>query len=505
MATAKSLTVPKILEIQGATIRIAHPDISRNTATSLAAQIAAGGTAMSVLDNHGFANDDWMVVGDPGQNQTETTDVNGAVTRGQSLTVTNYLKFDHEIDAPVTRVNELGIKIYGAATNGGAGTLIASIDAKTLSLPQLADAVMIQWNKPYTEYTLITTDTAYAYYYATFTDGTTDSSASDYVPATGITSATVERFIDKALDITGQRVNERITREAMVRWANDCQDAITQFKYQDPRSGMWQQKDWSFEIVLDETSLDVAEGENTYALSGLTYAFKYPNSDRGVINVRIGTDKPLRKISVDDYDRLMAGVARTTVNSAVTAADTSITVVSTADFADSGSFTVGSDTGVTYTAKTATTFTGIPASGTGSLAASHSVDDSVWQNITAGDPRAYVIFNGSLILDTPAQEELDGVKIRIRYKKALTALTSESDEVEIPFTNVFPTYLVAMIHYRNGKEDMGDKWMAKFKDQVHDNALSDYIPVEDEWHYENYTDGAYFPNEHGYSDYYDFN
>jgi hypothetical protein len=506
MPTSKILTTPQILEIVGSSIRVGHPDISGYTSTSLAAQIAAAGTAMSVLDNNNFADNDWMLVGKPGVNQTETTDVNGAVTRGQSKTVTNSLSFAHEIDAPVTKIFERGIKIYGAATDGGSGTLIASIDALTASGRQLADAVMIQWDKPYTEYTLISTDTTYAYYYATFTDGTTDSSASDYVLAAGIIAGTVERFIDKALDITGQRIGERVTRPMMVRWANDCQDAITQFKYQDPRTGLYQQKDWSFEVTRDETSLAVASGENTHALSGLTTAFKYPNSDKSVINVQMGVERPLVKIDVDDYDRRMIGKPRTDLTVAASAGDTSITVTATADFADSGGLLLGGDN-LTYTAKTATTFTGIPASGTGAITATGAVGASVWQNFTASKPERYVIFEGNLLLDKPVASTWNAQKLRIRYIKALTELTTESDVTQVTFTNVFPTYLVAMIYYRNGKDELGDKWMEKFEEQVLNNALSDFIPATEEYQYYNFGDEVYGPhitNEEGYYDYYEF-
>ena len=163
MPTSDILQKPKIIEILGSTIRVAHPDISGYINTRLRNQIAAAGTPMTVADTHGFADDDWMIVGVVGDNITESTDVNqanvvgtGLILRGSSMTVTNYLTFSHELDAPVTKILERGIRIYRAATDGGAGTLIASIDALTATGRFLADAVMIQWDKPYTEYTMIT-------------------------------------------------------------------------------------------------------------------------------------------------------------------------------------------------------------------------------------------------------------------------------------------------------------------------------------------------------------
>ncbi len=161
MSTALTLQIPNILEVNKSVIRISHPDITGNTRTTLAAQIAAAGTAMSVLDNNGFTDNDWFIIGEPGDSETEENDVNGAVTRGQSVTVTNTLKFAHELDAPVTKINERKITIYGSATDGGALVAIVATGA----------AVDIDWNNEFTEY-VDTTDASDLYYVVKFYDGT---------------------------------------------------------------------------------------------------------------------------------------------------------------------------------------------------------------------------------------------------------------------------------------------------------------------------------------------
>lgn len=491
MATAKSIQAPRIIEISNSIIRVAHPDISGNVQTALAAPIAAAATAMTIYDNNGFSDDDWMVVGEPGYRTTETTDVNGAVTRGQSLTVTNYLKFGHELDAPVTKIFERGIKIYGAATDGGTGTLIASIDALTASGVQLADAVMIQWEKPYTEFNLISTDTAYAFYYATFTDGTTDSSASSYVPSTGLTYTKIENLVKQSLDITNAVIdNRRLKRSMFVNWANDCQDSIRQFVYQDTTTGRLVQKDWSFEITVDETSIALEEGQDTYALSSLSTAAKYPNSEKSIIAVAVATERPMYKMGIKDFDILRRGVIKTLMNGSAAAAATSITVDSTANFSDSGSLKIGTQT-ITYTAKTSTTFTGIPASGSGSITATIDDNTPVWQGIDLGLPSRYVIFEGNIIFDRPPSSTYAGITLRVRYFKALTRFTSISDGTTIPFTNVFTTYFSAMVFYRYGNEKMGDKYMGKFEKQVLANAQADTVPQLDEWSYYSYGDDIY--------------
>ena len=500
MALSKLLQTPRITKITGSTLFIAHPDTSKYPKTQLAAAIAIGGTAATFYDNSWLADDDWLLFGKIGDGETEDTDINGTVTRGQSVTLTNTLSFAHGLDTPVTKIFERGLKIYGAATDGGAGTLIASIDAKTASGRQLADAQMIKWEKAETDYTLISSDTTYAYYFAKFTDGTTDSSASPYVLAAGLVYNTIEPFIDRAIDITNSEIDANLlTREMLVDWAQDCQESIQQFVYQDPVSGKFKQKDWSFEVTED-TSITLAEGKHKYSLSAL--ALKYPNDDRAIISVQIGSDKPLRKIGFEDYDVLLRGKPRTELSVAATAGVTSITVDSTADFASAGSLQVGTDA-VTYTAKTSTTFTGIPASGTGSITTTQAVDIQVTQNWNIGKMYKYMVVGGNLYFDhIPADDEV-GRTVHIRYFKLLTRFTAVSDTTTISFTNVFPLYLAAKIETRKGNPDKADWYTNQWRNQMTQCAEADYVPLPDDYRYYSYSDEIYgVVNNYMVSDYY---
>lgn len=477
MATAKSLQTPKIIELENAIIRIAHPDISRNINTNLAAPFTAGATSVSFYDNNGFSDDDWFIVGQMGKSWTEECDVNGAVTRGQSITITNSTKFNHEPDAPVTKIYERGIRIYGANSIGGASTLIASIDSITTPI---ADAIMIQWDKPYTEFVLKSTDTNYNYYYAVFTDGTTNSASSVYVPYTGVPYNKIEPVIQEALDMANAKiVPGKLTREMFVDWANDFQDSVTQFTYQDPRTGRFLQKDWSFEVIRDDSSLVLSQGKDEYSLSLMNYPLKYPNSDKSIIDIQIGTDPPLKKIAIKDMDFWQQGRAKTHVTAAAVAGDTYLDLWETADLESSGTVTIGAQT-ITYTSKTSSSILGIPVSGDGAITSAISDGDIVWQGVSYGTPRHWAIFNGKLYLDVPPSATYDGKLFKIRYFKALSRITSVADGTEIPFTNVLSTYFTGRIFYRLGQTDLGMKWDKDYEKDVLANAQSDDIPQMDE-------------------------
>jgi len=488
MTTSKVLQKPQIIQIIGSTIRVAHPDISNNVQTYLGAQIAAAGTTATVHDNNGFADNDFFIVGAVGDQETEDNDVNGAVTRGTSMTVTNALSFDHELDAPVTKIYERGIAIYGAATDGGSGTLIASIDAETASGRQLADAIMIEWNKQYTEFTLVSDDTAYAYYYAVFTDGTTDSDASDYMIAAGITDSTVEYFIQQALTMTDSKIDgELIRRPDLIKQANDCQTAIQQFKYQDPRSGDFKTMNWDFEEFEDKTSLTITTGENKYALSGLTIKPKLENEGT-IMSIRIGSKGKLVKKPLIDYDNDTEKYTRSDCKVTGAVSDTTLDVDSTVEFTDSGTLYSGDNT-LTYTAKTdSDTFEGIPASGDYSIETEIAVDDPVWQGIQLDLPTAWTYFDGEIMFNIPPSSDYSGYPIKVRYFKKLTALTEASDTTDVTFTNVFQYFLASWIERRKGNEDKATLYMQEFKDKVLDNALSTSAQTSD------YTDYYVFDN-----------
>lgn len=475
MATLKSLQAPKIISVEGSVIKIVHPDVREYPRTYLSSPIAAGGTAMSVADNDDFNDNDWFIVGEVGDEKTEECDVNGAVTRGTSLTVTNSLKFAHELDSPVTKIYERTITIYGADTDGGSLTPIRAVGA----------AIGITWGKPQTEFVLETSDAPYAFYVVKFYDGTTESSASDYVAAAGTGVSSVQNMILEALDMSGAEINQRITSPFLIRAANSCQNRITQ--YINKRTNV--SKDWSFEMVEDTTSLDAATMENTYALSSLTEEMKYGETNQSILNVRVGSEI-IYPYQIEDHDKQMQGVDQTTVATAVTAADTTLVVADSSEFSDAGSLTVGSDT-VTYTAKddSTNTFSGIPASGTGSFASGHSVGATVWQGLSGGLPSYYTIFNGNLIFDRPFSSTYDGYPIKVRYIKKLSTLSENSASTEVPFYWVFPFYIASRIEMRRGNFDKSREFDKYFEKHLQEQAEIDKSYILDNYRYFNFSDG----------------
>ena len=289
----------------------------------------------------------------------------------------------------------------------------------------------------------------------------------------------------------------------MLDGANQCQNYITQFVYQDPSSGRMKQMDWGFEMLEDITSLTISQNENRYALSGLSVAVKYADTPKVVIDLRMGDRDPLLKMTIDEFDVFMAHRPRTDVATQASSGDVTLVVDSNVEYSDAGTLYVGTDT-VTYTGKTGTTtFTGIPASGAGSITATWVVDSPVWQNASPGEPRRYTVFNGNLYLDRPPASDWANYALKLRYFKALTSLSEISDTTEVAFTNIFHLYIAAKIQSRRGNFQESQLLMKEFDRQLLNNALNNQVPMTDEKFYYNMNVGiGYDRYSRNYNSYY---
>ena len=94
-------------------------DFIKPERTILDADAAAGdNVALTVQDNDHFVENDYIVIGREGAEQTEIVQINSAVTAGQSIQV-DTLKFAHKANVPVTKYKYNQRKFYGSETATG--------------------------------------------------------------------------------------------------------------------------------------------------------------------------------------------------------------------------------------------------------------------------------------------------------------------------------------------------------------------------------------------------
>jgi hypothetical protein len=450
MANVNNLPKAQIIEVKDDVVRVKHPDLTGNLTTYLTAPVAAAGVTLTVLDNIGWADNDWFILGYPGDVFTEADDINGAVSAGTSITVTNTLAHAHGIDTPMTRIYSRKIRIMGAQTLTGVQTAVTG------------SPFDIQWGLPFTECKL--TSTQYAYYFAEFSDGAGSpvyGEQSDGVARTGLANNTVEEITKNALNLTNESINDKISREFCLRELNNWQDDVTA------------RRDWSFELVTADT-ITSTTNENEYALSDLTYDLKHPNAASSVKSVRFGSNI-LDWMDWHEYQDRLEGVAKTTVATEITASATSCVLTDTYEFAESGDILVGVDT-ATYTTNTETTATlsGIAAT---EFTTTHAVGANVWQGINAGKPTKYTIYNDKFYVDVPVNSDNAGIKFKLDYHKEISRLADFSDATDIPFSYVAQYFLAGRIEYKKGNLDKGNQWLQLYEAKMALETKKDTLPT----------------------------
>lgn len=400
---------PILTAAEGRTVKIAHPILPDAPKTVLSASVSATGTTLTVLDNTGFANAEWLVVGKPGEERAEALRVNGAVTRGTSLTVTA-ATFDHPKDAPVTRALFDQWRIYGNSTDTTvAATLIATVDVK--------------WDEPETVY--VNSGTEYNYYFAV---GYDSNAASEFTFSDGIAKdtgwaeGTVGKIVEDCFRDTGFE-REKFTRDQLFTEVNDCLRDIT-----------GKLRRWSFLQVFDYSLAGIVRG--TFK-ADLPSDIEDQESARSILGLRIGSGPDLDYLDKEEWEKELDGVVYTEVTTQATAGDTTLEIDNSYDFADSGSvdvFVSGVKYTLTYTgvtrSQTAGILTGIPASGTGAITVTVPVDSGVWQNVEEGEPKNYTVMDGEVRFWPLADSAHDYSNVFLDYVSKKTSVDQYSDTVD---------------------------------------------------------------------------
>lgn len=448
---------PRIINVKGRAISIAHLELPLQPQTLSLADVAATGTSWTVLDNSGFSNTQLILIGELGVETTEIKRVNGAVSAGTTLTLTA-ATFAHPAGTPLRRVLFNQWKIYGNTTNTTSGaTLVATVDMDV--------------SAPYTLY--VNSGTEYNYYFVlpydslntvtgdTYSDGVSNSTAYSLNSVGGL--------INSALDGAKARRGGIITDEWLMREINDCLRYIT-----------GKLKRWSFLQNFNYSLGAVLRGVYQFTVPT---DIEDPNSNKSIIAARLGTEKNLIYCDKREWNEKMLDTAVTTVRTQAASGSTTLEITNSYDFADSGSVHIyvnGTQYTVTYTSVTRSTtagvLNGIPASGTGSISVTIPVNTNVWQNEQEGVPTWFRVDDGILYVYPLADSSNDNFNLFIDYYTARTVVDSAADTIEGSRYDAVKHWLIWKLRSQNnasGKLDMkdGDK-------QMFDVILSDLIRRE---------------------------
>lgn len=332
--------------------------------TILTAASAVGATTITVGSNTSFVNTEYLLLGRIGEEKSEIVKINGAVSAGTSLTITASL-YAHDIDTPVTRLDFNQVRFYRGTTNVAA-------DSSALAAAQDIDPTEIY---SYYEDTNTTGYGFVRFYNSTSANFSVYSDAIDYLLKTGYTPQMLRHMRMKVRRLIKQvdEQNSDYTNDEIDEELNAAQDEVSHDR-------MWSfyEKTKSFSSVANRYEYDL--NSTVFALFDVMFDTQpLAITDRHRINgLRWDADvtgDPThitmwgRKAVIYPYKTTAADT--TTLNGALTATAATITVVSTASFQTQGRIIIDSEV-ISYTGKTATTFTGCTRGEEDTTAASHS-------------------------------------------------------------------------------------------------------------------------------------
>jgi hypothetical protein len=215
----------------------------------------------------------------------------------------------------------------------------------------------------------------------------------------------------------------------------------------------------------------------------LTYRIKQIETNKAVLDVRIGSSAPLEYLSPDEMDLEMEGVKHGYLSATATVGATSITLTDSYEFnSTAGTVSLGANNGVAYTANTETTgvLSGISAS---AITVEVASGGSVWQGVSPGLPTKYTIIGEKIIFNVPVDTDYVGQKIKIRYLKKLDTISTYGDTTDVAFFNAIPLYIASRIETRKRNFDVALDFKNQFMAILNDNLNTYGAPIMDGMYY----------------------
>lgn len=429
--------------------------------TYLTAPSAVNATTLTVkaVDSNSWADNDWIIVGEIGSENAEVLQINGSVTDGTSLTVdrggSNGARYTHSIDEPVYRIDYDQIEMSHASTVDGSKTVLATNE--------------LQVDDVYTRYEDTANVTGFGF--TRFKNSTTGvfSAYSSGIPYTGYPAKSLGRMMKMVRRLLNEPDFRFITDEDIYEEINEMQRDIAHERlwpfYETIRSNSSVANQRNYDV-----DADVVIGKPHTVVFQAQPLAKVDATRFDMLNWNTHvTGQPTHASIWNNQIRLYpiptSSADTTTLNGALSASATSITVADNSGFSPTGRLIIDSEV-ISYTGLSGTTsFVGCVRGEEDTTAATHSSGATV----TERD-----------LIYTSSQEP--------------TELKDISDETQIPDPGVL-TYGSAMnlaigklndqvLHdrlrdkYLKGIEMLRDKFGRKFTSQYYQIKDRDEVVLD---------------------------
>jgi hypothetical protein len=402
--------------------------------TYLSADVTAGAGSLTVQNISNFAINQILLIGDPGNQNSEIIKTHASTApSGNTITLAANTVFAHSASTPVTTLYFDRVEISTATTTGGSKTVLLAATATPASL--------IPANQPYFEYNDVAASVGF--YFARWNNSiaSTFSPYSEPSPVTAYTMQSARSLIDSALGMINKQTSSVLTDEYAFQNIDSCQmEVLREFKR------------WSF-----------MQAFNTIVGTAYTGNWKIPvpadcddqNTYKSLYNFRIGKELDMVWVDKEEWDDLIAGIAYSTLTVAATIGQTSLTLANSTDFDDTGTIQVGADQ---YTWTVNTRSTGVLTLGS-ALINNYALGQDVFQFASLGLPTYWTIWGGYIYHWPAISSSYNNRNYYLDYYKALTQITSDSDQIVLPDPTVVQYYLAwkFLLKLNNGEETDASK------------------------------------------------
>lgn len=421
-----ALELGQVISTDNKVVKI-NPPISTGVKAYMSNSSIAGATSLTILDNTGFTQNDYIILGEPGFEGTEIVKVNAAVSAGTALTITAAV-FAHGYDTPVYLIRYNQIQLYGSTSSSDTNpTTVGSavnIDVQNTS-------------------TIIVPGTEYAYYYAKYynSTSTTYSSLSSSALAGGL-PATARASIRKDFrSLFNEPPSDLVSDDQLNTGINAWQREL------------WKRRRyWSFLRVNSKTLKTVQDQQNYILPTDIADA----NTGQAIVSVKIKDQPPLTYTDQDVFLSLTFNNIGGLVTSAVSG-QSQITIDDTADWPATGSFHVAGTT-YTYTANNETT--GVLTGVSPVLTSSYAANTEAWNNYASDLPFQYTVDSESISLFPIPDSSSATSTIFLTYWKSFTALSNDSDSTVFPHINNCYLYLhwIVSLHKKKDQKEQETRY-----------------------------------------------
>jgi len=432
------------LKIQNNRLLASHHLLTRYVEKAyLTTDVASGSSTLTIDNINGFAINKVLLLGNFGEPTAEIIKTHASTApTGTTVTLLSNTVNDHFLGTPVWLIDYDQVEFNRATTLAGSKTILAT---QTLNADRMESV-----------YADLTNTTGYGFYRFKNSITTTYSSYSDGVNYTGNSVNSVENIVTSALSLTGNTLNDDFAKEDdLINDAWEAQKAIINAK------------DWVFELEKD-TSITLVQGENEYSTASLTYLLKYPGNKQGIFSLKVG-NRLLEYVDYRIMDDIHEDFISDYLSADATVGATSITLLNSHSFAESGTVYLRENENVTYTANTEATgvLSGISASAITTLVSSGA---TVWQDVSVGTPNRYTFDDDIIRLDFPPDSTSAGQPLKLTYLKALPQLTSFASNTLVPFYHIMQYFVAHRIELRKKAFDEAQKYLDLFTSHISLNA-----------------------------------